>query len=143
MPIVGFNFTKINVEREGVIKGGIKVNNNVLIKDVKDTKLKLGTDKQKTIEIDFSYVSKYEPKFGTIELEGNVVVLEDAKKAKNMQKEWKKSKKIPEEFIQPIMGTILNKCTIEAILLSKEVNLPTPVPLPKIQPKRQAEDYVG
>ncbi len=143
MPIVGFNLTKINVQREGVVKANIKVNNNIQIKDIKETKLRLGTDKQKTLDISFVYTTKYDPKIGNIELEGDVLLLEEAKKAKQIEKEWKKNKKIPADYVEPVMNSILNRCTVEAILLSREVNLPTPVPLPKVQPKRQAEDYVG
>lgn len=143
MPIVGFNLKKINVEREGVAKTQIKVNNNVQIKDVKETKLKIGTDKQKTLEIDFVFTSSYEPKLGKIELEGNILVLEGIKAVKEMEKEWKKSKKLPGNYIEMIMNSILNRCSIEAIILSREVNLPTPFPLPKVRQKAQANDYVG
>ena len=143
MPIVGFNFTKINVERGDITKGDVKVSNNIQLKDVKEIKLKVASEKQKTVQMDFEYTAKYEPKLGEIVLEGHVILIEEAKKAKEIEKTWKKSKKIPEDIIQPVMNSILNRCTIEAIILSREVNLPNPVPLPKIQARKKAEDYVG
>lgn len=144
MPVVGFNITKINVERNEAPKNAsIKVNNNIQVKDIKEIKINVGAGKQKTVKINFQYTSKYEPKLGIIEIGGNIIYLDDAKKAKELEKEWKKTKKIPEDSIQPIMNSILNRCTVEAILLSREVNLPNPVPLPKVNARRKAEDYVG
>jgi hypothetical protein len=32
-----------------------------------------------------------------------------------------------------ILNTVLTKCNIEALILSQEVNLPSPIPLPKVK----------
>jgi hypothetical protein len=33
----------------------------------------------------------------------------------------------------PVLNSILAKCNIQAIILTREVNLPPPIPLPKVQ----------
>ena len=55
---------------------------------------------------------------------------------------WKKDKKIDQEIMTPVLNTALTKCNIEALMLSQSMNMPPPIPLPKIQPS-QARDYIG
>ncbi len=142
MPIVGFNFTKITAEKNNAVKGNISINTNVQIKDVKDTKMKMPS-KQKTIEVDFHYIAKFDPKLGSMDFEGNMILLEDEKRANELLKYWKKNKKLPDEFVPVVMNTALNRCSIEAVILSKDINLPAPVQMPKIGPSKKANSYVG
>ncbi len=44
--------------------------------------------------------------------------------------EWKKKHRMPDEVAQEVHATIINNCTIEAVILSKEVHLPPPIPPP-------------
>src|SRR5690606_25123677 len=81
----------------------------------------------------FTYVATYEPSIGTITLEGEVITMDDKKKSDAILKDWKKDKTLPAQTSQPILNSILNKCTVEALILSKELNLPAPIPIPKIK----------
>ena len=81
MTIVGFNFTKLNTEKHGGIQGRIKVANNVNIKEVDETDLNLGSSQQKGLRFQFQFTSKYEPDIGSITIEGNVLYIEEEKKA--------------------------------------------------------------
>ena len=138
MAIVGFNFTKMLVERKGDLKGKINIQNNVGIKNVEKAELSLGSAKQKGLKISFEFKSTYEPKIAEIVLEGNVLDIEDEKKVDNLLKEWKKSKKLPNEVITPIINSILTKCNIQALVMSRDINLPPPIPLPKVQQQAKA-----
>ncbi len=133
MAIVGFNFSKIQAARHNPVRGKINISNRVAIKDVEQADLSLGKDKQKGVKFIFNYVSKYEPKIGDIELEGDLLYLSDDKAVKGILDEWKKSKKIPESVMGSILNTILSKCNIQALVTSKDVNLPPSVPMPKVQ----------
>ena len=42
-------------------------------------------------------------------------------------------KKIPKDIVQEIMSNVLSKCNIEALLMSREIGLPPPIPLPKVK----------
>ena len=76
MAIVGFDFTKINIEKKSSAKGNIKINNNVSIKDVKEQELNLGTLKQKALKFSFAFNTKYEPGLADMNLEGFVLFIE-------------------------------------------------------------------
>ena len=59
MPIVGFNFTKINVERKNTIKGKINISNDISLKDVKERDLSLGGAKQKGLSFVFNFTELF------------------------------------------------------------------------------------
>ena len=132
MAIVGFEFTKINVQRKEVAKGKINISNNVALIDIKKSDLKLGTTKQSGVKFTFEYKSIYEPDFARIELGGTILFLTDEKNAKDIINSWEKEKKIKKEVAEKIINSILTKSNIQSILLSNAVNLPPPVPMPKV-----------
>jgi len=143
MAIVGFNFTKINVERKEMQKGKINISNNVAIKDVKPTDISLGKEKQDALKFTFEFTSRFEPKIGSILLGGDLLYLGDANKIKEVNEGWKKDKRVPKEIMGSILNTILAKCNIQALILSQEVNLPPPVPLPKVEIGTPEKQYIG
>ncbi len=143
MVVVGFNFSKIRVERkEGGVSGKINISNNVSIKNIEQKDLALGKAKQDGLRFTFEFTSKYDPDVGTITLAGEVLYLEEKKKIEEILGKWNKDKKIDQEVMTPVLNMALTKCNIEALMLSQSMNLPPPIPLPKIQPS-QAKDYIG
>ena len=145
MAIVGFNFAKINVERKEVQRGKINISNNVAIKDVESTDISLGKEKQNALKFTFEFTSKFEPKIGSILLGGDLIYLGDAKKVKEVLDGWKNDKSIPKDVMTSILNTVLTKCNIQALILSQDVNLPPPVPLPRVQTSAEAPEnkYIG
>jgi hypothetical protein len=132
MVIIGSSFTKINVEKKASVKGKINISNSAAIKSVEEYPLPAKTN-QKGLKFTFGFVSKYEPKIAEINIEGNVILLVDAKKGEEVLNGWKKDKKIPKEIMTPILNTALTKSNIQALILSQEMGLPAPIPLPKIK----------
>src|SRR3989344_4325183 len=108
MPIVGFNFDKILVERKDVIKRPLNIHTDVSIKDVTEEKIPLG----KTEEL---------LKFN-FEFNGNVLYLEDPKKTAEIMKEWKKSKNVPTDLMSELINNILQRCNIKALTMAQDVN---------------------
>ena len=142
--IVGFGFTKLSTERKEAAKGKIDINNNVTIKDVQEDNFSLGKDKQQNvIRFIFEFTAKYEPNVGNILFEGELLYMDEPKKTKEILNGWKKDKKIPQEIMAGLLNTILTKCNIQALILSQEVNLPAPIPLPKVQIGQQEQNYIG
>ncbi|MCX6708332.1 MAG: hypothetical protein NTW67_01620 [Candidatus Woesearchaeota archaeon] len=135
MPIVGMQFSKIVVEKFAPVKGKIQVNNNVALKDVEKTDMIMGTSKQNALKFHFEFTAKYEPKIADITLTGFITFFEKPETVKEIADGWKKDKKIPKETMSNILNTVLARCNVEAMILSREVNLPPPIPLPKIQVK--------
>ena len=133
MTVVGYNFTKMDVEKTGPASGKVNIGNNVAIKDIGEADLSIGTEKQKAIKFMFEFVSKYEPKVGHIMLGGEVLYLETADKVKKIIDDWKKSKRVEKALMSNILNTVLSKCNVQALILSQDVNLPSPIPLPKVK----------
>jgi hypothetical protein len=135
MTIIGFNFSKMKVEKNKALSGKINIKNNISIKDIKENELNLGKSQQKGLKFIFEFVSQYEPDIGTITLEGEVIALEDSKKVEEILKSWKKDKKIPVDIMTDVLNTALSKSNIQALILSQQVNLPPPIPMPKVEAK--------
>lgn len=147
--IVGFNFTKIQAEKKGQINGKVDINNNVSIKDVEETDFSLGTKKQKGLRFIFEFASKYEPSIGSINFEGDVLYVDNEKAIKDVIAEWKKGKKVKKELMGGILNTVLIKSNIQALIISQQVNLPPPIPMPKVnmvqkpQQTKKDNEYIG
>ena len=137
MTIVGFNFTRIEAEKKEIMKGKININNNVSIKNVEEKKFSLSSDKQKVMGFGFEFSAKYDPDVGSIRINGDVLYMDNAGKAKEILDGWKKDKKLPKDIMPVILNTVLNKCNIQALILSEQINLPPPIPMPKLQTEQQ------
>jgi len=133
MTIVGFDFTKIDAEKKAPIKGKININNNVAIKNVEEQNLHLGNEKQNAIKFQFEFTSKYDPGIGAITLGGDLIYMGDPKKVKEILDGWKKDKKLPKDISANILNNVLTRCNVQALILSRDLNLPSPIPLPKVQ----------
>jgi len=136
MRTIGFDLNKINIERTGNVKGEIKINNNVAIKEIDKIAVPIKRENQEGLRFGFEFTSNYEPKLGHILINGNVVIVEDKKKADDILKKWKKDKKAESDVMAAVLNTVLEKCNIEALILSRDVNLPPSIPLPKVKPKK-------
>jgi len=139
MTIVGFNFTKIEAEKNETLKGKVNINNNVNIRKVEEKDFALGNQKQKVLSFTFEFVAKYDPNIGSIKLTGDVLFMDDAKKVKEILDGWKKDKKLPKEIMPNILNTALTKCNIQALILSEQINLPPPIRMPKLEPAEKQE----
>jgi len=132
MAIVGFNFTKISAEKSGNVSGKIGINNNIMITDAKDIQVNIASKDSKGLLLKFKYICEYEPKVGKMTLEGDVISIEPEAKVKECIESWKKDKKIDPEITKIVLSHVLSKATVQAIILSKDLALPPPIPLPKM-----------
>lgn len=131
MAVIGFNFTKMSAEKKGVLKGEIKVSNSFTIKDVSEAKLDLGKKKKKQsgLRYTFEFITTYAPNLGSISLSGDVVDMLDNKDVQAILKEWKDNKKLDDQKTLGVYNTALGKCSVQVIIISKEMGLPLPIPL--------------
>ncbi|HSU73208.1 MAG TPA: hypothetical protein VLJ21_05160 [Candidatus Binatia bacterium] len=135
MTIIAFNFTKITAERKDQRPGSVSIKNSVNIKDVHKTKIALGPASQEVLRIMFEFTSTYDPSYGKIAFEGDVLHVDKADKIESAFKTWQKDKKLPKEEARAAINHILSRCNVEAIILSRELNLPSPIELPRITAK--------
>ncbi|MBU3940334.1 MAG: hypothetical protein KKH88_00180 [Nanoarchaeota archaeon] len=134
MPIVGFNFDKISVEKTGKIAGKLNIKQSTGIKTVEQEKLLLGTPEE-VLKFGFEYKIDYGG-IGEINLLGHVLFLDEPKKIKAILDQWKKNKNIERVIMEQVVNTILYKCTIKSLNLAQEVNLPPPIKLPMVESKK-------
>ncbi|MFT4303090.1 MAG: hypothetical protein ACMXYG_00860 [Candidatus Woesearchaeota archaeon] len=137
MTIVGFNFIKISAEKLAPVTGKVNINNNIMLSDVKEIDVNLGSKDNKGLRVEFNYICDYEPKIGKISLNGEVLIVEDQAKINDSLAQWKKNKTLDKELTHQVMTHILNKSTIQALIMSKDILLPAPIPLPKIQTNKK------
>ena len=133
MGIVGFGFSKMVVEKNKNATGKVNISNNISVTEVKEAKLSFGKTKQKGLEFTFKFTSKYEPKIGTIEMIGFVIDMEKEETVNSVLESWNKDKKVPKEVLANVYNHVLNKCNIQALILSRDIQLPPPIPLPKVK----------
>lgn len=143
MPIVGFNFDKINVEKTNPIRGRVQVKNNMAIKNVEQQELVLGKKKENILKFSFEFTSKYEPNIGVVDIKGHILFMEEPDEIKKIIDGWKKKKFIPQDLMTFLLNTVLIRCNIKTLVLSNDVNLPPHIKLPTISPKSDASQYIG
>lgn len=142
--IVGLTLTKLSVERHSPIKGKVGVQHNIDIKDVKEQSVTALQGSQKVLAFSFSFTVSYTPHIADIALTGDVLYALDAAKAQEVLISWEKKKKVSSDVSLEVLNVVLQKCTISALTLSQEFNLPPHLPMPKVnfqQPSPSA--YIG
>ena len=135
MRIIGFNLTKILVQKKETTKDKLQVNQNIDIKDISEEKITITEDK--ALKIKFNLVINYSDDYAKLEFEGSVLTLPEKDELKEFLESWK-NKKIPEQMRIPIFNFIMNKCNVKALYLEDEMALPFHIPMPRItseQPK--------
>ena len=138
MAVVGFSFTKILVEKNDQQQGKTVVNHHIRILDLVEVPLALGSATEKGLRFNFAFHVDYNPNFGKIHLEGYMLYMAKPEEKQKLLDTWKKDKKVDKELETFLLRQALEKSTIQAVLMAKEINLPAPVPLtPKIIPRDQ------
>jgi hypothetical protein len=130
MQIIGFNLTKISVQREEKIEGKLEIKQNIGIDDVSEENIPITKDDAIKIKFTFS-VDYNEGKFAKVEFKGHIIVLPEKQELKDFLKSWK-DKQVPEGIRTPLFNFIMSKCNIKALSLEDEMNLPLHVPMPKL-----------
>ena len=131
MRLVGFNFTKISVEKFKEVDNELKFNTKIDISSIEPLKSDLIKVKDEPIKIDFVYSVLYEPGFAKLELAGTTILSVESRIAREILKGWK-DKEMNEDFRIFMFNIILRKANIKALELEDELNLPTHIPLPML-----------
>ncbi|MBI2669265.1 hypothetical protein HYX14_05480 [Candidatus Woesearchaeota archaeon] len=139
MTIVKVNLHKVNAERNLEAKAGqVRINNNVSLKNVEE--MGFSADGRKGLKFTFGFNCIYEPDLGRIDVEGQVLYVDSDKEVDSILNSWNKNKRVPQEVMEQIINAALHKGNIQAIKISEEVSLPSPLPLPKVQPTPPPEE---
>ena len=131
MPVVGFNFSKILVEKNKPITKDLKVTQNLKINEIDKSKSDITSTE--ILRLIFEFNLDYQD-VGKILMRGDILYTGDKKEITKVQDEWKKNKKLPPEVGSQVFNTILFRCNIKALTLQQELNLPYHINLPRFKP---------
>jgi len=134
MPLVGFNFDKIVIEKLGKVEGKIDIKNDLGIDKVEQEKISL-TPSEEVLKFTFRYEIVYEPNIGKISMLGHLLYMDKPNEIGGILKYWKKNKKVPKELIPLLLNAVLSRCSVKALALAQDVNLPPHLSLPRVRLK--------
>jgi hypothetical protein len=143
--IVGFSIKTISAERKDVPRGRIDINSTPRIISVSSSKVDF-ISKQKPLNVEFEFITKYEPHVGEIRISGNIFYV--GKNMEEVLKTWKKEKILLKDVDIEVKNFLFRKCLTIGMNLSENMQLPPPIIFPRIIPK-QKEDlkddltYIG
>ena len=137
MVTVGLNFTKIIAERAGSSQQNIHIQNTTSILSVKESTI--ADPKKALLKFEFEFTCTYTPDIGKILLTGELLEIYDKEIATKILTGWGNSRNVAPELMEHILNVILSRANIEALIISREVGLPSPFAMPKatvnIKPK--------
>lgn len=139
MNVLNITINKINAEKHGVPKGQINVTSNIKTDNVEKTNIGVD-DSKKTVKVNFTYKTTYQPDLGTIELQGTVLVLVTKDEAEKVLDNWDKNKKMDKDFASVVLNAAMKRSSLQSIFISRELDLPSPIPLPNIKAKEDTKD---
>lgn len=133
MRIIGFNLSKILIERKEKIESRLEINQNINIKDIISEDIPISKDE--VLKITFSFLINYSGDFAKLEFEGDIIIVPEKNELKTFLKSWK-DKIIPEDLRAPLFNFIMAKCNIKALSLEDDLSLPYHIQLPRIAPNQ-------
>ncbi len=139
MRIIGFNFTKISIEKlkeASELKEQLKVNTKIDVPELKEVEAGILKTKEDIISAKFTYGVDYDPDFAKVEIEGRILITVEPKIAKEILKQWKK-KKMPDDFRIFLFNIILKKSSLKALHLEEELNFPLHIPMPSFKKEQK------
>jgi hypothetical protein len=128
MTIISFNLTRLSGERKTTPMGQLSVSNKTNLKEVVEKPV----GNQKALLFVFQHESSYEPDYAKLQVDGEVLVLSNDEEAAETIAAFKKNAVMDQPVAQRVFNNILNRVSIEALVLSKNLNLPAPFKLPRI-----------
>jgi hypothetical protein len=135
MQIIGFNLSKISIERKEKLDKELNIKSDIDITNVSKDSIPIA--KQEVLKLDFKFNIKYnDGELALNEFLGHMLLLPDPEEYKKVTKSWK-DKQISDELRIPIFNFIMSKCNIKALQLEDEMGLPLHIPLPRINPKKE------
>ncbi len=124
MSITKFEIKSIDAERfstSGKPMKNVRIDHNSSVKKIKQVT-------KDSFDVYFRFTASYSS-LGRIELEGSLE-LKDA--PSDLAKKWRENNEMPKEIANKIHSTIIQNCIPQSVLISREIKLPPPIPLPKV-----------
>lgn len=95
------------------------------------------------LAIEFRFTANYSG-MGFVRMDGKLVVADDARTPESIAREWTSTNNMPPDFANIVHNAVISNCIITATIITRDIQLPPPVPLPQVdmgqqQRKNQSE----
>lgn len=133
MPVIGFSFKSVEAKRnKEILNTEMKVNSTPTVTGIKEMSVPtLGA--KKALNFEFEFLTRYDPEVAEIKMGGNIIYLSEKNSA--ILRQWKKSKKIPEDVSIEVLNHLFRRCLIRVANIADDLQLPPPIPMPRVRPK--------
>jgi len=132
MTVKRTELTSVEAKRIGVMAPKM----NIRI-DVNSNVSQIYLTEEDTARIEFRFMATYTG-LGSVGIEGRITFTGEAKE---LYEKWTETGNMPEKAAQEIHGAIMKSCMPVAVLLSREVQLPPPMPMPPINIKGKKKKF--
>jgi hypothetical protein len=124
MQVKGFETHTIEAKRFS--KSGERISNVRIDQNSTVTQIsKVGED---TASVEFRFTANYVG-MGYIKIEGQIMLCGEVS---NLVDEWSKKNSMPDEAANLVHNSIVSNCIPTALLVSRDIRLPPPFPLPRV-----------
>lgn len=118
-------------DEEKAIPDQVRVSTNVNI---------TGLDhREDSLSVPFVVNIGYDPSLAQITFRGSALVKGRKAELDEIEKKYENKENPPDKLVQ----NIINKAMVEATLVSRTLEIPPPIPLPKVQSQKNSEDNNG
>ncbi|MBI4176960.1 MAG: hypothetical protein HY516_01185 [Candidatus Aenigmarchaeota archaeon] len=136
MPVIGMQITKIEALRKNNPSAGFKVESVPSIVSVEEKDLPAIGNNGKALAINFNFNVDYKPDIASIKIAGEILYLEEGERVG--AKTWAKSKSLPQDVMVEVYNMIFRKGLLKALELSDDMQLPPPLQIPIVAPKKNS-----
>ena len=130
MQIMGFETNTIEAKRfsrQGEHVANIRIDHNSTV-----TQINRASDRTATVE--FRFTVNYTG-MGFIKIEGSVMLEGEVEE---LMKEWTSTGSMPNETANVVHNIVVSNCIPTALLIARDIRLPPPFPLPRINIEKKA-----
>lgn len=106
-------------------------NINVVVEDV-------GAEKEQ-LTVQYTFIATYGDAVGSVKISGLIHLKDDAKKAKEIAKDWKEKKKLPDDLAELVMNAAMHVGAVNGTLVSLPLGLDPPVMLMQVKVGKAAQ----
>jgi hypothetical protein len=91
---------------------------------------------QTDVSIEFRFTANYSG-IGFVRMDGKLVVADDSRSPESIAKEWGSTNNMPPELANIVHNAVISNCVITATIITRDIQLPPPVPLPQVDMSQQ------
>lgn len=136
MKLIGFNFTKFDLEKKSDNLKDLKISTEINIIDIKESKSNFFNTSDTLILVKFEYIINYEKNIANLKFYGNLLISLGKEQVIEVLNQWN-NKTLPVEFKVNLFNLILRKSSAKALQFEEDLNLPSHIPLPSFKKKKQ------